>query len=77
MEHAITKEDIAQMKGDELLNYLYEVECDIHSIEFSITHDGISEGSAVYEDMKLELKELRNLHEALMDEVVIRKEKGE
>lgn len=75
MEHSITKEDIAKMTSDELKDWLYEVECDIHSITFSFTHDGISEGTAVYEDMRLELKELRDLHEALMDEIVIRSEK--
>jgi hypothetical protein len=77
MDYVITKEEITLMKGDELLTYLYVVECDIHSLEFSLTHDGISEGSAVYQDMVLELKELRELHEDLMDEVVIRKNVGE
>jgi len=77
MEYTITQEDITQMYGDELLNWLFTVECDIHSVNFSLTYDGIPEGSSVYEDMKLELKELCNLHESLMDEVVIRKEKGE
>ena len=74
MERNYTKEDITQMKGDELLNLLYEVERDIHSIEFSFTHDGIVDGSAIYQDMSLELKELKDLYEVIMDEVYVRSE---
>jgi hypothetical protein len=72
MERNYTKEDITQMKGDELLNLLYEVECDIHSIQFSFTHDGIVDGSAIHQDMSLELKELKHLYEMVMDEVYVR-----
>jgi hypothetical protein len=73
MEYQLTKEEIPHLKGDELLNYLWDVELDIHAIEFSITHDRLVEGSEMYDFTVRELKELRELHEALMDEVVIRK----
>jgi hypothetical protein len=75
MEYTLTKEEIPQLPGVELLQYLYSTECSIHSIQFSLTYDGIIDGTYMYEGMVSELAKLKELHEDLMDEVMIRKER--
>lgn len=75
MEYTLTKEEIPELHGGELLQYLYSVECDIHGIEFELKYNNIVDGSAIYQDMVTELKELKQLHEHLEDEFMIRKER--